>query len=154
MSPKFKFRLGSILKQRKIIEKKESKLFAKMHEKYQKECDHLDILLANLKKNQNELSVKKKKGIDITELKTYHTYINSLSADIKTRRLKVKEAKDQMEKQRKKLIAAQKDKKVIDKLKENEYNNFIEEERKNDLKTIDEINIMATARKSKKSWLF
>jgi flagellar FliJ protein len=149
MSPKFKFRLDSVLKHRKIIEKKESKLFAELHKKYKKEYSRLDRLLTQFKKTQNELSVKKRKGIDITELKTYHTYINSLNGDIKSQKFKVKEAEAKMEKQRKKLIAAQKNMKVIDKLRENEINNFKEEERKNDIKAIDDINVITTARNSK-----
>jgi flagellar FliJ protein len=149
MSPKFKFKLEPVLKYRNILEKKEAKEFAKLHKKYDEECGKLDLINTNYKNTQKELEVKKRAGIDIKELKTYYTYLNSLNLDIKAQQLKVKEAEAKKEEQRKKLVNAQKDKKVIDKLKDNKYNEFKEEERKDEIKTIDDINSITTARTRK-----
>jgi len=149
MSPKFKFKFDTVLRHRDILEKQESKKFAALHRALDKEVEQLNKLNTKYKDTQKELAEKKAKGIDISELKSYYTFMNSLSVDIKTQQFKVKCAESKMEDQRIKLIETQKDKKVIDKLKENKLTEFIEEERITDIKTIDDINSVSSARKIK-----
>jgi len=149
MSPKFKFKFDTVLKHRKLLEDKEAKEFYKRHSKLDKETATLNDLLNRYKDSQTELARKKEQGIDIAELKIYYTYMNALKLDIRAQRIKVKQADAKKEEQRKELVKAQKNKKVIDKLKENKINEFKEEERTQDLKTLDDINSGIEARKRK-----
>lgn len=146
MSPKFKFRFDPVLKQREIIEQTEAKIFAELHKIYDDECKRLEEMTRKFQTTQGELTSKEKIGINIKEIKIYYAYLNSLKIDMKTQKLRIMDAEQKMEAQRKKLAEAQKNKKVIDKLKENKYNEFIEEERKSEIKTIDDVNSVKAAR--------
>ncbi len=146
MSPEFIFRFDSILRQRKILEDNEAKEFARLSNIYNAECDKLTKLVNKFGDTQKELSEKKRNNIDIKELKRYYTYLDALKTDMGSQRLRIKGAETKMEAQRKKLVIAQKNKKMIDKLKENDFNLFKEEERKNEIKTVDDINTIKVAR--------
>jgi flagellar FliJ protein len=147
MSPKFKFKYDTVLKHRKILENKEAKKFAELHKNHGDECSKLSSMQDKYKCTQNALKAKKEEGISIDELKAYYTYMNSLNIDINTQDLKVKDAKAKKEIQRKNLVAAQKKKKVIDKLKENKLIEHREGERRSEIKVTDDINTTTTARK-------
>ncbi len=147
MSPKFNFKIESVLKQRKILEEREAKAFHALHQKLDRETEKLNSLKNKYKETQEKLTKKESEGIDITELKTFYTYLDSLKDDIKVQDLKVMEARGNLEKQRKILVKAQKDKKVIDKLKENKLDEHKELERIEEIKAIDDIVSVSEARK-------
>ncbi len=149
MSPKFKFRFASVLRHREILEKQEAKEFAIFLRKCDTERQALKKLENKYDATQSELGEKKVAGADMKEIKMYYTFLTSLKNDMVAQQKNVAKAEEELEEQRQKLIKSQMDKKVIEKLKKNDYLSFVEEDRKEDIRVIDEINTGKAARKEK-----
>ena len=82
MSPRFKFKFASVLRQREIIEQNESKEFAKLHRLYSAEYEKHQQLKDKYSSTEKELDEKKSDGIDLNDIKIYNTYLDALKIDI------------------------------------------------------------------------
>src|SRR3989339_1407811 len=138
---KFKYGLETVLKVRKIREKKEQEKFAEKKREYLKEKEEEDKLRYRKKSEENVIRDAFKKGpiSDFEKVMRRHANLGILKENIETQVEKVIEASKKLEDQREKLIASVKDKKIMEKDKENtlkKYNKLMQDL---ELQFLDEI---------------
>ncbi len=140
MAKKFKFKLQSVLdikikneddEKRRLadvmqLQAREEQVLAQLHVKKQR-------LTAELKEKQGA------GGINITELQIYSRGIEKTKNDIISQELRLREIAMMLEEQRRKLIEATQEKKIYEKLKENQHKAYIEEEEFAERLLIDEL---------------
>lgn len=132
----FKFRLQKILEHRETIENIKKGEFAKKQSELNHEIEKLNIL-------QNKRNIISKQKTDstnttINELQKYSNYLFILDKQIETQVLVIEEMKKKVEEVREELIEATKDKKIIEKLKLRDYQEFLYEEKKEEEKANDQ----------------
>lgn len=138
---KFKYNLETVLKVRNIREKKEQEKFAEKKREYIKEKEQEDVLRTRKRGEEDTIRQAFKKGFiaDFEKVMRRHSHLGILKKDIENQVEKVIEASKNLEDQREKLILSMKDKKIIEKDKENtlkKYNKLMQDL---ELKFLDEI---------------
>jgi len=150
MAKKFKFKLQSVLdikikneddEKRKLadvmqLQAREEQILAQMHQKQIR-------LTAELKEKQGT------GGINITELQIYSHGIERVKKDIISQQIRLREIAIMLEDQRRKLIEATQEKKIYEKLKENQHKAYIEEEEFAERLLIDELATLKYAKVKK-----
>ena len=144
---KFKFRLQVVLEYKQRIEDEEKKKFAKVMQKLQEAEKHLQFLINTREIKKNEMREKMSVGsLNVYELQMYHLHIDKLSKDIVKQKEVIKEIEKEVEEQRQRLIAAAREKKVYEKLKEKKLEEFKKELEAEERKFIDELASVKAAR--------
>lgn len=137
---RFTFRLQSILN---IREKKLEDERLKLAEIISKLETQKDILLEMNEKKENlekELSdLLNNQVLDIQFTVNYKSYIKQLSDDIKTQFEVIKRTQSELSEQQKKVSEAYKEVKILEKLKEKQYKDFLFEYEQSQIKEIDDI---------------
>ncbi len=140
MAKGFKFKLQSVLDIKIKNEEDEKRKLADVMQLQAREEQVLvslqnkrAYLIAELKKKQGE------GAINITELQMYSRGIEKLKNDIISQQIRLKEIAIMLDEQRKKLIEATQEKKIYEKLKENQHKLYIEEEEYKEKLLIDEL---------------
>lgn len=137
---RFTFRLQSILN---IREKKLEDERLKLAEIISKLETQKDILLEMNEKKENlekELSdLLNNQVLDIQFTVNYKCYIKQLSDDIKTQFEVIKRTQSELSEQQKKVSEAYREVKILEKLKEKQYKDFLFEYEQNQIKEIDDI---------------
>lgn len=140
MAKKFKFKLQSVLdikikneddEKRKFadvmqLQAREEQVLAQMHQKRTR-------LVSELKEKQGA------GGINITELQIYSRGIERVKNDIISQEIRLREIAIMLEEQRRILIEATQEKKIYEKLKENQHKAYVEEEEFAERLLIDEL---------------
>ena len=78
-------------------------------------------------------------GIDPLDIKQHNQYIEKLKQMIKAQEEVIVRAEALVEEKRAELVEAMRDKKAMETLKENDFEEFLEEEKKAEQKVVDEI---------------
>lgn len=109
--------------EKKILEKEEKKLneYIQTKRKIENEKDNLSL------------------SGTIRDLKNYNIYIEETKCKIDLQQKNINKAKEQLKIAKQNLINAAKDKKIFEKLKENDYKKYEDEEKKKEAITVDEI---------------
>jgi len=134
---KFNFKLERILNYKQMVENSKKNKFGLVQRKLYEE----ESILNNF--NEYKKTILKEKNSS-TELKAgylalYNTYINDLNNKIKKQQQKVIETEVELEKAKAEMIDAVKEKKIFEKLKENEYERFTYDLKKQEEKLNDTI---------------
>ena len=134
----FKFRLQKILEHRETLENIKKGEFGKAQAE-------LNIEMQNLLELENSkvLALREKQATSqisttMYELRKYNNYILNLDKRIDLQMIKIEQAKEEVEKARQELIESTKDKKIIEKLKSRDYEEFLYEEKKDEEKIVDQ----------------
>ena len=132
----FKFRLRKILEHRETLENIKKGEFGKKQTELNKQRE----ILESLKSKQTDILTEKASKMNTTmyELQIYNNYILELDRQIEMQMKKIEEIKIEVEKARSELIEATKDKKIIEKLKLRDYQEFLYEEKKIEEKANDQ----------------
>lgn len=137
---RFTFRLQSILN---IREKKLEDERLKLAEIISKLETQKDILLEMNEKKENlekELSdLLNNQVLDIQFTVNYKGYIKQLSDDIKTQFEVIKRTQSELSEQQKKVSETYREVKILEKLKEKQYKDFLFEYEQSQIKEIDDI---------------
>ncbi|NLY76955.1 MAG: flagellar export protein FliJ [Tissierellia bacterium] len=134
---KFNFKLERVLNYKKTVEDYKKNKFGLVQQKLNREEAILNDFnvckesVLNEKSNSNLMKVG--------HLALYNTYINDLNLKIQMQEQKVKEAEVELEKAKEEMIHAVKEKKIFEKLKENEFEKFTYELKKEEEKLNDTI---------------
>lgn len=134
----FKFRLEKILEHREMLENIKKGEFSKIQTKLNFEIDELSRL-KNIRKSLAE--DKEEASTNITtmnELQIYNKYILDLNRIIELQIKKIENIKQEVEKVRTELIESTKNKKVIEKLKLRDHQQYLYEEKKEEEKITDQ----------------
>lgn len=125
----FKFRLQKILEHRETLENIKKGEFGKVQSRLRVEIDRLTELENAKQAIAKEKEEKSKASITMNELQKYNNYLMDLSGKIKEQIEVIEQVKQEVEEVRLELIEATKDKKIIEKLKTRDYQEFLYEEK-------------------------
>ena len=134
----YNFRLEKVLNYKETIEDFKKAEYGEIHQKLNKEESILldyNMYKEALIKDKNQSTRKTNVG----NLKLFNDYLKDISKNIETQEQIVDDTKTELEKVKEELMIAMQEKKSFEKLKEKDYENFLDESRKNEEKIIDEI---------------
>lgn len=134
----YNFRLEKVLNYKENIESFKKTEFGNINLKLNKE----EEILFNYNLNKEKLVNKKKESMNNTSignLKLYNDYLIDISANIENQEQVIDEIKEDLRKAKEELLVAMQERKSFEKLKENNYNEFLSETKKKEEKVIDEI---------------
>ncbi len=136
---KFKFRFESLLKMKIDKEEQVSKELGIM-------VSELEMITLELEKNESRLHTFEeeskqlaKQGVTISEIRRLSDGIDHLRKKRKEIEQCKLEKEEEIALQKQKLVAAMKDRKIMDKLKENAFANYMEEFEQSEKKVTEEI---------------
>ncbi|MFA5097191.1 MAG: hypothetical protein WC490_01025 [Candidatus Margulisiibacteriota bacterium] len=137
---KFDYPLETVLKVKKIKEKKEQEKFAESQREYYLEKQREKEIEDEKKAKATELKGMMKGAISsMDKIMQRKQHLNLLKEHLDAQIEKVIEASKKLEKQRGKLLIAMKDRKIIDKDKEHKLDKYNEVMKQLDIKFMDEI---------------
>lgn len=135
---KFNFKLEKVLNYKETVENLKKNRFGSVQQKLNKE----ESLLDDFNKYKVLISDEKKSTINSIkagDLVMYNTYINDLNTKIAKQQEVVLETKKELEKVKEEMIDAVKEKKIFEKLKENKFEEYTYDLKKQDEKLNDSI---------------
>ncbi|MEZ7891006.1 MAG: flagellar export protein FliJ [Candidatus Wallbacteria bacterium] len=136
---KFVFNLELVLKLRKKEEEKITQELAAAQIRYQQIMEEIKGVEAQISLNYANLKKIYSGNIDIAMITSIKLYLEKLKRDRAMLEEKAEEAASEVEEVKKRLLEAVKNRKIIEKHKENEYEKYRAEFLKNDNLIIDEI---------------
>lgn len=149
---KFKFRFETVLK---VKEKKEEQLKREFMQLIALKIRQENLLKEIEKEKQKMAKEKfneKQSGTDIQTLIYYEEYCNLLRKEISLTEKKIKELQEKADIKREELIEASKQKKIFEKLKQSDFNEFKALLLKNEQQILDEIAINKFNRGEQKNY--
>lgn len=138
MQNRFKFKFQKVLDFKETMENLKLADYNKAREILISEENKLKELAKN-KKNELDIRNKNVKNTTIFELKNYNMIMNHINREIEKQMLKVNNAKQMMYSKREALLEVLKEKKIMEKIKEKYYNEFIYDIKRGENSLIDEI---------------
>lgn len=138
---RFKYRLETVLKVRGIKEKKEQEKFAEKKRDYIQEKKTEEAIEKDKGDKRDELKGIMEKGpiSDFAKVLRRRAHLGKLKEDLDKQIERVIEASRILEEQRGKLIKSMKEKKIIEKDKENRFDDYKKMMQDLEIKFIDEI---------------
>lgn len=134
----YKFSMETILELRERTEKEEMEAMARIQnkleiEKYEK-----------LQLDEEKLESQKAKRLcqDFQQIRYYDLYLSKIDRELVDKTQKIEETEEKLEEQRDKLVEAQKDRKIMEKLREKEYEDYVQEIQRQEQMELDEIAVL------------
>lgn len=134
----YNFSMEKILEWRSTIEKDKMEVFGKSHRSLKREQDILSKHILEIE----DTNIKSMEEKDIYKLRQYNLYKENLEAKIQSQEKKILEIKIALEAQRLELILAQKDRSVMEKLREKDFHAYKKNVQAVEQKEIDEIAVL------------
>ncbi|MCF6466313.1 flagellar export protein FliJ [Clostridium sp. Cult2] len=134
----FNFKLEKVLNYKKSIEdlkKNQYGIVQKRLSKEESKLDDFNIYKKNLLNEKNLSSIKTNAG----NLAMYSNYINDVNTRIKKQEEVVNKVEKELEESKKEMIVAVQEKKIFEKLKENQYKKHLFDMKKQEEKQIDTV---------------
>lgn len=135
----FQFRYQRILDVREIEEEQEQVEFAEIQNRLSEERNKLNDLQDELREFFDQNRRKRTGSISVHDLTKSNDYAGVLKKRIEDQKEVVEQWEDKLEDQREKLIEASQKKRVLEALKENDYEEFVEERLDAERKQEDDI---------------
>lgn len=134
----FNFRLERVLNYKKTVEDYKKSQYGMVQQRLHNEENKLDEF------NQYKNSIKDEKNVTAVKTKVgnlamYNNYINDLSKRIRAQEKVVTKTRDDANEAKEELIAAAKEKKIFEKLKEHEYEEHLYQLKRDEEKQTDTI---------------
>jgi len=120
----FNFKLENILKVKKLREDLEKAQLASLQNRYQEEENCLQNLQLTYKNHQAQLREKQNHLITIQELSLYGHYFNKTSDQINNQEKVLNNLEEELREQREKLLGKVRERKVLENLKQKEYQEY------------------------------
>ena len=144
MADGFAFRLQKVLDHRVRVEDIKKQTFAANRLAYLKEKENLDIMQGKLNEHVSNTAAKKS---NIFNYVSHYNYMTLLEKWIEDQSIRVRLSEEEMNKKKLEFEESQKDRKVIDKIKENSFKEFKLNSDKLEQKHNDEFALYAYMRK-------
>jgi len=136
---KFKFKLQSFLGVKEKIEDQKKNEYGKALNALKKEEEKKIALLNQHSNTINEMKIEMSSGIKPAQLQQYNNFIAYILEQIRLQETVIQKAKAMAETKRQELVDAMKSRKMLETLKEHEFENYMKEEKKAEQKILDEI---------------
>lgn len=134
----YNFSMERVLGWRETLEKNSMEKFALL----QNELLHEKSILTNLTKEYETLKEKGLKYININELVQLQLYKQNIEDKILHQNVVILNLSNSLEEIRLELISAQKDRKIMEKLKERDFSNYQDDMRATEQKELDEMAVL------------
>lgn len=134
----YSFRLEKVLNYKENIENIKKGEYGDINRRLNNEEEKL----LNYNIHKEDLLTKKYESIkntNVANLKLYNNYLQEISSNIEKQEMVISNIKEELEKTKEELLVAMREKKVFEKLKENDYNEFLKEVKKDEEKLVDGI---------------
>lgn len=135
---KFEFRLQSVLNLREKLENQKELEYGLALKKLERERELERSLRSSRSACVTALAGKIEARIDPEEIARYNEYINVLKDRIAVQIKVVKAAADYAENKRLELVEAMRERKTLERLRENQHEEYIEEEKRDEQKQVDQ----------------
>lgn len=135
----YKFRLQKLLDYKKSLEEEKKNELGKAFKRLEEEKNRLFALKQSLNEMNSTFQEKTSQGLAVNKLKILANYIDYYKRGIKEQRTKIKMAEEYLSICREELIKATQEKKMVEKLKETDYNKYLYNEQKKEEKLVDEL---------------
>ncbi|HHV46967.1 MAG TPA: flagellar export protein FliJ [Tissierellia bacterium] len=132
----FKFRLEKVLNYKETVENQSKIKFAQVKQKLTIEEALLNDFY-NQKKSVIDRRNSSSKGIKVGELAMYNSYIGALNKRIEKQSLIVARTREELDRAKNDMVQAVTEKKIFEKLREIQYEEFIYKQGKEELKIND-----------------
>lgn len=134
----YKFKMTNILNYKEQLEREKKDAFGEISALYNKE---LEILHAFEKEKVSAIQNQNlaKRGNDIGEIQAYQKYIKSLTDKILTQTQLLQKIAVELDHAKQEMLIAMQEKKVMEKLKEKDYENYLNDEKRLEEKMFDGI---------------
>jgi len=137
---KFGFRLESVLNLRSQLEDNAKNTLACSTRELESQKDCLEDLKNINNGSMNSLNAEVDEGISVFRVRNYNSYLAFLKNKIANQKENVNIAERDVDTCREGLIKAMQERKIIEKLKEKKYQEFLIEQNKSEQLLIDELN--------------
>lgn len=134
----YKFSMEKVLELRANKEKTSMEYFASMQRELMKQKSKL----VELRAEEDSIKLKLRQCNNIVELRQLHLCKEWLEKRIQAQLKRVEESRQNLEKARLELITAQKDRKIIEKLKEKDFEAYQDNEKAIEQKNLDEMAVL------------
>ncbi len=135
----FRFRLQKVLDYKQQVEDTKKQELFHLMKIFHEEEKVLRGLHELLLKKLSEFEEKQQGELDILELLFYSGFISRLNGEIELQREKLRQLALQIEQKRGEVIAASKERRIMEKLRDKKYKEFMKEESRREQKFLDEI---------------
>jgi flagellar FliJ protein len=132
------FKLQKVLEYRENILKLEEKKLIEIQTELKKMELKREGLIGEIKTKEDELTILKDKG-DFQFIQMYENFLEKLKSELKTLNSQINNMKNLLEKQKKRVLTALNEKKIMESLKNKHLENYREFLKKEELKMIDEL---------------
>lgn len=136
---KFVFRFASYLNLKSKLEEQKKLAYGNALKQVEIEKQKKFALLAERASNIEEFRKKVREHIAPAELQRHNNYLTYLKEAVAKQEIVIQKAEEQAELRRLELVEAMKDRKTLEKLKENVYEQYLIEEKQAEMKVTDEI---------------
>ena len=148
---RFRFKLEPALRHRKHIEDIKKRELAEVFRELREAEDFLKSLEDDFKRTQASIQREESiKVIDIEKILLFESYLIYMKRLIEQTHIKIEQINKKLEKKRLEFIKASKAKKVLERLKEKQYFEYMKEMDTKEQKFIDEIGIVKFIHLNKK----
>lgn len=135
----FVFRLQSVLNIKKQIEDGLKNDLGKAIIEYENQKEIYNKIEEEKKNYVDSVKTKSQEGISVGDLQKYGNYIGFLNNKAKEQMVNVKNAQDNVDRYREKLIKASQERKIMDKLRKKKYTEYIKGQFKKEQQISEEI---------------
>ena len=135
----FKFRLQSVLNIKKQMEESLQDDLAKAIQAMENEKKVFNELKEERERGLSEVNSEVSSGVTVEKLRNYNAYLSFVKQKISNQAERVKCSKETADKYREELVAAVKERKMLETLKEKQYSQYLKEEEKKQQRIVDEI---------------
>jgi flagellar FliJ protein len=105
----------------------------------QQEEDRLSFFVNRRNRCQKELLDLQKEGVSPAEMSIYSNYMRFIKEKIEWQVEAVNTAKKHVDEKKDELLAAQRDRKILDRLRSRRYGAFLVDSRRKEMKQLDEV---------------
>ena len=145
---KFKYRLEALLKVKEHIEKERQKEHAAALQRVQDQMQNLEAIDRNRQATFENQRNSQAGFLNVAEMLIYSRYLIKLKKDTLAGKEVLRALNSEAGKTRTALLEATKEKKIYDKLKEKQHENYLEETHRMETKETDEIGVQSHRRKT------
>lgn len=134
----YKFKMMNILNYKEQLEREKKDEFGTISAQFNKETEMLNAL-----EREKNIAIENqdtaKKGNDLSEILAYQSYIKSLKDKILVQIRILEKLAEQMESAKAEMLVAMQEKKIMEKLKEKDYENYLNDQKHLEEKMLDGI---------------
>ena len=146
---KFKFRLQKVVDTKAKQEKQKSIELAQLFMELERQKSELKSLNFELESVQQEVFAKTVGGSPAKEILEYQRYIEKLQQDIQLQKKSIADLEEKIEQTQASLLKLNKEKKILERLREKRYLKYLQEQNREEQKLLDEMFNLTQALKHK-----